>query len=178
MDFSILISRLLEHPGQAPEPLLVWDWDLSSSEPLCRDTDCKHKDGNPLGQIPAWLDQVISLKPKNSPPEGWLCIPAFPKHSIPKKPGNKAQRKSLLLTAHSLLNSGHPTSNPTAANPSWIFHLSLALSKCLLKVLLLTQSKKGGKQEGAFPLGLGMKELWDHPNFCPSAAPHCPSEGF
>lgn len=188
MDFSILISWLLEHPGQAPEPLLVWDWDLSSSEPLWRDTDSEPKDGNPLGEIPAWFDQVISFKPNSSHPEGWLCIPAFPKHSIPKKPANTAQRKSPLLPAHSLLNSGgqgelwrskiQPHSSKSQLNIPFIPGSPQAPPEGFAAHTELFPSKKGGKQEGAFPMGLGMRELWDHPNLSPSAAPHCPSEGF
>lgn len=112
-----------------------------------------------LGDTPAWLGQVISLNTIIHTPRGGS---AFPKNS--RKPANKAWRKILLPVAHSLLISGDqekkktfgdPICNPRASNPSWIFHLSLALSKVCCSSLPRGEAQRGWKPRRSFSHGIG-----------------------
>lgn len=135
-----------------------------------------------LGDTPAWLGQVISLNTIIHTPRGGS---AFPKNS--RKPANKAWRKILLPVAHSLLISGDQGkkkpleiqyATPEHQIPAeysiypWLSPRFAALPFQEVKL------REAGNQEGAFPMGLGMKELWDHPNLDPSAAPSVSQKDF
>lgn len=128
MDFSILISSALGASRAAPARVGLGL--IQAQTPLG-----KPKDGIwVLGEIPAWLDQIISFNPIIPTPRAGSAS-TIPKMQHPKEQQetwNKAQRKILLLSAHSLIFYGdlgfqrkfwRSNIQPHNIQPSWIFHL-------------------------------------------------------